>query len=763
MSFEVKFILHSKRNEKKISGILKLFDEKIKIDNNNDIITFQIPKEQFDKFQTSLPTKFSFFNNDMTLVQKYKLNLIKGNNTYHIFDGGYCYSFELLFYGEETLKIIAENDIIIDDFDKCSKFQRCSLINLNNTKIKVNDAEIDLLKFLPLKKSKKSNSYHYSFYDISKKYIISKEINIIQKLNMEKYYNKNSYLFKKCSNDISNYSLELQKNPKTKFDISQLKQLIPKYQNQFSDIIDLNLNLPCEKLNQLLNKEKYLDFFYHISKLEMLLVLLKCKDINRENFLDLLEYLETTYKQLLSNNNLLEYEKILLLLNYTGLFNDIQSCEKFKNIYFHYIKIAQAEENSPVKLAKNFLDNFVENLNEESPSYFNLIEINSDYGFFEKNKMFLFDMISLEDLKIHLHSSIPTVFGLFSLEESSIYAVTNSISGAISINEKKLFENTERIDIGKNILKEKECQSKNIAMRISEELMHECFGHKKFQFHSNFCNKPKCSTPFKCIDIKSKKKRKIVGEMNYKNKNNINILSNPEKSDSGNYFESSFGKLSGTNFFTFTLLKRIKNQDKLLDNPLLFTEKDNLKKLQKYSYYKFKYEIQNEKIDELKKCLTFEEEYNYLVNIYENSKAKQKEDLGKNIIEEKEEKNKDSKMIEEEGEEEKEEKNKKKKDMNQKIKQGNKYLSKKRKRGNTIKKDENKPNKITLDNLTIKRFKKTFIKRKIGKTGKEHKKKIYISKKFIGNKIFDILLDDDIPNEIQIKYLEKYLENLSRI
>ena len=176
MSFEVKFILHSKKNEKKMSGFLKLFDEKIKIDEKNDIIIFHIPKDKFDKYQISLPTKFTLFTDDMALIQSYKLNLIKGNNTYHLFNGGYFYSFELLFYGEESVKIIAENDIIINDFDKCSKFQRFSLINLNNTKIKVNDIEIDLIKFFPLKQGKKSNSYHYSFYDISKKYIISKEI-----------------------------------------------------------------------------------------------------------------------------------------------------------------------------------------------------------------------------------------------------------------------------------------------------------------------------------------------------------------------------------------------------------------------------------------------------------------------------------------------------------------------------------------------------------------------------------------------------------
>ena len=141
-------------------------------------------------------------------------------------------------------------------------------------------------------------------------------------------------------------------------------------------------------------------------------------------------------------------------------------------------------------------------------------------------------MISLSDLKVHLHSNIPSVIGFYSLDESSICAITNNISGAVSINEKNLFENTEKINIDKNIniLTEKESQVKNIAMKISKELMHECFGHKKYQFYSYFCNKPKYPTPLKCIDIK--RKRKMIGEMNFKKEKYINILSNPKKSDS---------------------------------------------------------------------------------------------------------------------------------------------------------------------------------------------------------------------------------------
>lgn len=732
-----------------MSGCLGLFGETNKIESN--IINFPLQKDKFDEFQTSLPTKFTFTDNIIP-IQNYNLNLIKGNNTYHIFNGKYFYSFELLFYGEESVEIITEDGIKINEFDKCSKFQRFSLINLNSPKIKVNGFEINLLKFLPLKRNSKANSFHYSFYDITQKYIVSKQINIIENLNMEKYYQERYSLFKMCSEEIINYSLQLKEDMTMEFEKDKLSELIMKYQKQFLDVAKLNLNLPNEKLSQLLNEDKYIEFFFNFSKLYMLLIIVKCNDINRENFIYMYDSLEKIYKKFLSDNNLLKFEKILLLLNYTGLFNDILSCEKFKNINYHYIKIAQADENSSIKLAKKFLSDFITNLNEESPSFFHLIEINSGYGYFEKQKFFLFDMISLSDLKIHLNSNIPTVIGFFS-QNSSVRAITNENSGTVSINEKKLFEDTEIIDIDKNISNEKESQVKSIAMKISEELMHESFGHKKFQFHSIFCNKPKCSTPLKCFDIKSKKKRKLVGEFNSQRKEYINILSNPKRSDSGNYFESSFGKLSGLKLFTFSFLKRIKNQDKLLD-PLLFTQKDNLEKLQKYSYYKCKYEFKNGKKDELKKYSTFEDEYYYLVNKYENDKIKEKEDLEKNLIEEKKENNQEKEKIKEEEENVK----KKKKDKVPESKEEKKYMSKKRKREETQTKKNENTDKINPDDFIIKRIRKNIIKIKIRK---KNKKKV--SKKINGKKYFEILLDDTVTDEIKTKYLNALLENLSRI
>ena len=95
---------------------------------------------------------------------------------------------------------------------------------------------------------------------------------------MDKYYIERKSLFESCSKEITNYSLQLKGNKKIELDKKEITKLIIKYKEQFDDVIELNLNLPNEKLFQLLNEEKYMEFFFNFSKLEMLLIFLKCNE-----------------------------------------------------------------------------------------------------------------------------------------------------------------------------------------------------------------------------------------------------------------------------------------------------------------------------------------------------------------------------------------------------------------------------------------------------------------------------------------------------
>ena len=70
------------------------------------------------------------------------------------------------------------------------------------------------------------------------------------------------------------------------------------------------------------------------------------------------------------------------------------------------------------------------------------------------------------------------------------------------MNKSKLCENGENFKLNINYSENENEQIKNIAMKLVERLMHECFGHSKFQFHSRLCEKKTCNTPKKCFDNK---------------------------------------------------------------------------------------------------------------------------------------------------------------------------------------------------------------------------------------------------------------------
>jgi hypothetical protein len=130
-------------------------------------------------------------------------------------------------------------------------------------------------------------------------------------------------------------------------------------------------------------------------------------------------------------------------------------------------------------------------------------------------------------------------------------------------------------------------------MKLVLNLKHECFGHSKFHTHSEFSQGEKPETPKKCFEHKKLKELVLVNDIGKEDA--INILHEKGRSDSGNYYESSFGKKQGTNFYTMTLLGLLNHCGKLIDHPELFYKKEYLEKLQNYVFYKFQFEKKYEK------------------------------------------------------------------------------------------------------------------------------------------------------------------------
>ena len=179
-----KIILHS--SDFKDIQYIKIEDQIKKVEG--DEINFEFNQDIFNQFETSLPTTVSILDSDNEELVNFTLNLLKKRNTYHLFSGGHMELYELLFYNEEKVEIIVDGQEI-KDYDSFSKFKRFSFINISNYEIKVNGMVINLENYLP-NKNYKRNSFQLSFYDINKKYIVSKRIMKIKKANFSIFYRK---------------------------------------------------------------------------------------------------------------------------------------------------------------------------------------------------------------------------------------------------------------------------------------------------------------------------------------------------------------------------------------------------------------------------------------------------------------------------------------------------------------------------------------------------------------------------------------------
>ena len=215
---------------------------------------------------------------------------------------------------------------------------------------------------------------------------------------------------------------------------NKYKKLLENYFFYFINLKELNLVLPKNYLQRIINNDKYVSLFYYISQIMIFYKMSSCKDNNVNNFCYKFDYIEILCKQLLKDK-LERYEIISILVNLKSLFYLLKSCEKLINIKFHYIKITEVNKNSIIDLSINFLNKFIDNLNEESPSFFNLVEINS--GYFKNKKMFIFDMIALSDLKAHLKETIPSIICFYSCIDTNNKAFESTKRGGVFLNEQK--------------------------------------------------------------------------------------------------------------------------------------------------------------------------------------------------------------------------------------------------------------------------------------------------------------------------------------
>ena len=240
---------------------LKLFNMEKRIEGSE--ITFEITKEKFNQFETTLRENIYILEPSGKIKMKYTLNLLKEKNTYHLFSlVGQIELYELLFYDEDKIELIVDGKEI-KEYDSLSKFKRFSLINIKHYKIKINGTEINIQNYLNFN-NYASNSYQLSFYDIQQKLIVSKKIEPFLYMNFSDFYEKNNSGLKDYSSDLD----ELKKNEKKfKKNVSVLYENSLIFFNKMTK--ELNLNLPENSLKKIINDNKYLEFIFCYIKLKI--------------------------------------------------------------------------------------------------------------------------------------------------------------------------------------------------------------------------------------------------------------------------------------------------------------------------------------------------------------------------------------------------------------------------------------------------------------------------------------------------------------
>ena len=188
-------------------------------------------------------------------------------------------------------------------------------------------------------------------------------------------------------------------------------------------------------LRTILNEEIYFSIFYFITEVNMFYSFLLCDNGDEnivDNFCKLFNNLLTIKEQLLNDNNVEIFEKIIVILNYLCLFLSLKSVQSLEKTEFLYVIIELFEENSII--AMNFLKEFIEVLNEDSPSFFKLIEINSNFGYYKDEKKFTFEMINLFDLKNHLKEILPSIICFYCQNSIDIHVFMNRTTTGVTIN-----------------------------------------------------------------------------------------------------------------------------------------------------------------------------------------------------------------------------------------------------------------------------------------------------------------------------------------
>ena len=631
--------------EKNIDKYQLSFQEE-KQEIKDDSVIVDIPESVFKYGKDKSPMKITLFETNSTEKNEYDFHVYYGENLAYVdISGLNMKTYEIIFKSIKNLTI-SGNGIKFTKLDtiKNRDKKRLVLINWDATILKVNEKRINLVDIININCAGVHLSCQLSEIDYKENKFIVKP-----------FEKKKEYNFSLLTENKDLYKSFVEELDKLEYIIDETT-----YKNELKKLIDGFKDLPqydiiyfnktTEFLNELFDKnENYCEiffnyftylFFYENTNMYINKKTIPFRFINiiKEKFDEIKEQKQIKMNEKISALN------ALFLTN--GKLENKEDLDKLNiKIYFNTKK--NLNKDSILGRAIKFLNQYIKCLNRKSIVYENLSYLDGGYGYYNKEKVYTYDLTNLTMLKSHLKKLIPKIL-IFCYMENNEIAFTAPEFNGIVINEYHLLSKYKdkitslKIDYNKSPIyfkkdtKITENDMDDIAVDIALELIHEIMGHKKNELVEVGNQSPK-----KILLKKEIIELKHVDEFksaHINDKCEYILTTNNGKGDSGHFLELSYGKIDNT--LITKLLFDMKDKGKLIYRPDLFT--DDGKKIKNYVYLRTMIIKRNLVFNSNDNDKLIEEDIEEMNNLILNSKKP--EDNNKILIKEK--KIEDDKVIE---------------------------------------------------------------------------------------------------------------------
>ena len=553
------------------------FDELIK-DIKPGVYRFKLPDNLFNNGKDKSLISITLYSKEQN--QDYLFYVNKGENRVYVgLDYLFWSVYQIIIYSKEkyTISQLGKN---FDKFDSLGSKYRSRITFINtDPRFLLNGKSVDFKKIAGYNYNDKSESQN-EFYQISVQ--LEKDINdnkmvnqfIVKKIQEDKETDDIKFILDNKQN-LTDFWTALEK-------VFKNDNIIINYENlkrKNDDIFKMKIPYIKEN-NQYINNDNMDDLNSCFIALFVTIVLKNYSILKGEKYLkDVFNKAKDDFELISKNTNINNEEKLKILATYLLLYSDCENSSELDSIKIRHFIFAEKENNSILDKVYQFYQTFFNLLTEDSNIFFYLLQLNSGIGYSHKQKVYTFDLTSLESVKNHLINLFPKCLTIYDYNNNKIRdyeAFCSSQTGGIAIDINYLSPNDKckNIDFNSKSFKISQNDANEIAMNIVLFLFHEFMGHKKFHNSSN-----QESSPIKIVRNNKIIQLKYELDLKKNDENSEYILTTKEgKGDSGHFLELCYNKFNDK--LIMKHLIKMKNIGKLVKRADLFIKYPEL--IEKY-------------------------------------------------------------------------------------------------------------------------------------------------------------------------------------